>query len=250
MSPSDRRGGMESQSVLRSHSKPGLPPVSSAVLDDFSNRSNRLHWPATADQSAVNTPYKAIEASPCTPRSPFLDLQAKLTLPVNRLEAMWSCWVVVFGFDSSQPSSAILQRFQYSGDIVQQVRGAGNWLFLLFDSPLQAERASASKLLYLDSHVLAGVQQMNASLARLMNVSLSSDGQLQQGQSGEGVFDGEAQALLGAGIDSFQLRRRGRAQAVEPGRPQAEFDADGSLYIKPRRKKSICERIADYFWSY
>lgn len=158
---------------------------------------------------------------------------------------------MIFGFDPSQSTASILQRFQQHGDIVHHRGGAGNWLFVRFSSPIQAERAAASRLVYLSSTSLAGVQVMTAQLAQQMNVTLGSDGWI---ATSEGVqADGEE---AGAGSyltapDELLLRRH-RRQPERTGAPsEAAEEGEGEgLYIRPKRRKSICERIIDYFWAY
>lgn len=175
-------------------------------------------------------------------RSPLKDLQ--VSLPVNRQEVLWSSWIMVFGFDTTQSPSNILQRFQAFGEIVQHRLGAGNWLFIRYYSPVQAERAACQHMTYLSSISMAGVQQMNSSLGRQMNLRLTEDGGL--------VTDDAAQTYW-SNPEELQLRRRQRGR-VESVAQHSEVDAgsqeDDGLYLRPQRRKSVCEQLLDYFWAY
>lgn len=44
------------------------------------------------------------------------------------------------------------------------------------------------------------------------------------------------------------LRKRGREQGDSNG-SDVTSSIETDIYIKPKRQKSVCERIVDYFWS-
>eukprot|EP00981_Chlorochromonas_danica_P007977 scaffold1931_cov215-Ochromonas_danica.AAC.33 len=240
----------QSLSKIQAHKPPSaLPPVTSAILDDVrlpsnteSDLASRLHAKQNESFQAFETPLKGKLADLHVGRSPLKDLQ--VSLPVNRQEVLWSSWIMVFGFDTTQSPSNILQRFQTFGEIVQHRLGAGNWLFIRYYSPVQAERAACQHMTYLSSTSMAGVQQMNSSLGRQMNLRLTEDGGL--------VTDDAAQTYW-SNPEELQLRRRQRGR-VESVAQHSEVDADSQeddgLYLRPQRRKSVCEQLLDYFWAY
>lgn len=63
-------------------------------------------------------------------------------------------WITVFGFSADVESQA-LREFRRHGDVVRTVAGKGNWLHLLYRTPLQAQVA-----LYRPWRVLAGTDVM------------------------------------------------------------------------------------------
>lgn len=182
----------------------------------------------------------------------MVDLVA--SLPVNRMDALWNSWIVIFGFSASHSVHGILQLFQEYGEIVQHRVGEGNWLFIRYAHPVQAERAASSHLVYLSSTSVVGVQQMSTALGKQLNVTLSADGWIQQptfahsAQETPASKAGEAarHPLLLA-TENAGLRRR--VPTADASAPPGE-DLQDSLYVKPRRRKSICEQIVDYFWAY
>jgi hypothetical protein len=82
---SSEKKHLDTQSTVRSHPKPNLPPVSSAILDDAVGRRT---MPRTAVDNfdhlpeGIHTPMRGQDNIQHS-RSPLLDL--KSTLPVNRL---------------------------------------------------------------------------------------------------------------------------------------------------------------------
>lgn len=137
-------------------------------------------------------------------------------------------------------------------------------------TPTQAERAVANQHgAYLNGETLISVQLMDPLIAKKMNLQLARDGSLLMGNGSGAPADGLIESLQ---QQPQSLRRRTRTGAegqVMSSRyrvPDDDHDedadtigaADGStklvrgddLYLKPYRRKNICERIVEYFFAY
>lgn len=136
----------------------------------------------------------------------------------------------------------MIQLFQQYGDIVHHKMGSGNWLFMRFESPFQAERA-AKGLVHISNTSVVGVQQMTSLLSKQLNVTITEEGWIQQPTLvNVSTSRDEMQPLVGEDA----LRRR---KINAPSLPTEQSPSEG-IYIRPKRRKSICERIVDYFWAY
>jgi hypothetical protein len=66
----------------------------------------------------------------------------------------------------------------YKGNIVDHAISVGNWMFVKYSSPFQAERASINPVLFLGpgSNTMLSVTRLNAPLARTLNLHIDSKG--------------------------------------------------------------------------
>jgi hypothetical protein len=85
---------------------------------------------------------------------------------------------------------------------------------------------------------------MSAQLAKQMNVNISDDGMVVT----SGIEESSTTPLL---IED-SLRRRTSSSTTSNRNTSLAVpeDIDEQIYIKPKRRKNICEQIVDYFWSY
>lgn len=64
-------------------------------------------------------------------------------------------WITIFGFGGADMESQAIREFRRHGDIVRTVAGKGNWVHVLYRTPLQAQVA-----LYRSWRILAGTDVM------------------------------------------------------------------------------------------
>lgn len=132
---------------------------------------------------------------------------------------------------------------------------------------------------FLDSGTLISVQVLSPSLAKYMNLKLSADGTLMNGSSEnfgaaqEGLYisshssssDGNStnwsvgmarrrptstpMADSNSGNGSGTVGVAGEDQSLLSKRTRDETDSI-DIYLKPPRRKSACERLIEYFFSY
>lgn len=157
--------------------------------------------------------------------------------PLSAEESMWPHWVVVFGFNpNAEPHSPcalqnILRIFQEFGDIEDYSKGSGNWLFIKYISPHEAERAVGMNGAFLSSTTIIGVNRVTPKIARDMNIVIGEDGRVRnQGNRANGVMGRES-------ASSSAFRRSFDPQYEDIMRP-------------PKRSKDICTRIFEYFMAY
>ena len=152
--------------------------------------------------------------------------------------------------------------------------------FVLSDryaSPVHAERAASQHGTLLNAGTLLSVLVLNPRLAQHLDVHLRRDGSLETadctaGMGADGTVAGETVASgagLGAGLRQRNAGTR-TASSTERDRllggnsadlhPASVGDSSSSsltraddlpdLYLQPRRRKSVCERVVEYFFSY
>ena len=134
---------------------------------------------------------------------------------------------------------------------------------------------------YLNSDTLISVMVLNTRIAKQMNLNMSRDGMLLTGEGGmgdnttgsfvdyEGLTDdvdtdGVRQRRSRAGAEGrmysskyrVQTRSLSGSHATGAGAGGGHFglhestEEEQELYLKPHRRKNICERIVEYFFFY
>lgn len=148
----------------------------------------------------------------------------------------------------------VLQRLSEYGEIVEYRSALGNWTFVRFGSPVSAER-SCNSVMLLEGNVVVTVTQMSWSIARKLNVSLTTEGSIKFGAniSEEAASSNESglhrrKAYLdtsSAPNHSSIVNQRNKFDV-----PPREHATNDNIYILPKRRKGICERLYEYFWSF
>eukprot|EP01038_Epipyxis_sp_PR26KG_P005896 gene5896-8136_t len=216
------------------------------------------------DNSVLSEHHMQLSVNEINDRSPLLLQQAPA---MDRLEAAWCTWVIVYGYSFAATSNhSIIKAFQKYGDIESYYPSTGNWIFIKYETPIQAERACHQNSTFLNPSTLIGVSQMNRRLANYMNVTLtrdghltSTDGTLNNANSNMDFDNTSNEQPNGIGLGGSSLRMRSKAGQdgllnskkfeVPSGKDGFVGESDG-LYLKPYRRKSICTRIMEYFFSY
>lgn len=124
----------------------------------------------------------------------------------DQLEASWLTWVIVSGIPPGTGSGSsatagtgccsrtneVLLRMQEFGNIVDHAVSEGNWMFVKYSSPFQAERASINPVLFLGpgTNTMLSVTRLNAPLARTLNLQIDGHGSLVIGGGGGSVAAG------------------------------------------------------------
>ena len=80
-----------------------------------------------------------------TPRTPFSTTATVATTPLPGTPGLRSApnmerWITIFGFPPSLESS-VLREFRRHGDVVRTMAGRGNWIHLMYATPVQAQVA-------------------------------------------------------------------------------------------------------------
>jgi hypothetical protein len=149
---------------------------------------------------------------------------------------------------------------------------------------VHAERAASLHGTLLDSNTLLSVLLLNPRLAQHLNIHLRRDGSLEVencvdissttvsaaetngatngagGSHSSGLGGGLRQRGVG-GIGSSAQRGVGGSAEERSGLLGADGEANGTgrgalasavpdLYLQPHRRKSLCERIVEYFFAY
>jgi hypothetical protein len=187
---------------------------------------------------------------------------ASTPLANDRLENVWIFWILVVGVSPSFDAASVgdvLRRFQEFGDIVDHACGRGNWVFVKFGSPQQAERASAVGSQFLNSSTMLSVQPMSSALARSMGLRIDSHGSLRQ--------DPQAVGGAGSAVDMVSgADRDGGSGDGDDREPLGGFSRIGGLgsgyrnvldpnhreeYLRPpARSSNICRRLMQFFFSF
>ncbi|CAM9423758.1 unnamed protein product, partial [Phaeothamnion confervicola] len=118
-------------------------------------------------------------------------------LPGPRLDDPWAEWVMVYGFHAAA-ASEVFRRFQGLGSVVEQRAGPGNWLFLRYATPLQADKvAAAGPYAMLSDHIMLGVQKLDDRTARRVGMTLADNGSvLLGGAAGTGAIPTDRTAWI------------------------------------------------------
>lgn len=157
-------------------------------------------------------------------------------------------WITVFGFARDMESQA-LREFRRHGDIVRTVPGKGNWVHLLYRTPLQAQVA-----LYKPWRVLAGTDIMVGAVACTEpTVAMDVDENVERGilvasPSANGMATPRVQPELGSMSGPSPARpglptpstvlRRDHGQSVNQSQ---------SIVRTPQRQTGIFEYIAGFY---
>ncbi len=147
-----------------------------------------------------------------------------------------------------------------------------------YASPVHAERAASQHGSFLNSDTLLSVLVLNPRLAQHMGLTLTRDGTLQGstalsagadaadprrvlGRTGE-YNSNNSEGVLGGGL---RQRQNVPGQGIVRGEEDQQgllgmADRDAAarrarqetpeLYLQPSRRKSICERVVEYFFAY
>lgn len=148
-----------------------------------------------------------------------------------------------------------------------------------YASPVHAERAASQHGSFLNSDTLLSVLVLNPRLAQHMGLTLSRDGSLQVsnalsagadtadprrvlGLTGEYSNSNNNDGVLGGGL---RQRQKVPGQGIVRGEEEQEGllgmakreaaarrarQDTPELYLQPSRRKSICERVVEYFFAY
>ncbi|KAJ1440581.1 hypothetical protein B484DRAFT_144930 [Ochromonadaceae sp. CCMP2298] len=160
------------------------------------------------------------------------------------------------------------------GDIENHHFTHGNWLFIKYVNPIAAERASHRHGSFLNADTLLSVLVLTARLASNMNLQMARDGSLIVGGGGRGggsagggggivrtmgsvgsVSEEGEDVGLGlrqresTGTEMARNREEARLASGRYRVPEGEEGGQG-LYLQPHRRKSLCERLVEYFFSY
>jgi hypothetical protein len=132
---------------------------------------------------------------------------------------------------------------------------------------VHAERAASQHGTLLDSNTLLSVLLLNPRLAQHLNIHLRRDGSLEVENcvdSSSTVSAAETSGTVGhsSGLGGG-LRQRSVGGGAEERSGLLSGEGEGSgasrgalastvpdLYLTPHRRKSLCERIVEYFFAY
>jgi len=136
-------------------------------------------------------------------------------------------WIMVYGFTTDgldQGSIAILQVFQEDGDIEKHVIGKGNYIFIYFRQPHEADLALRrnGQPLGEGSSVVIGVQRVTQELMDKM---------------GHEIKDGNI-------VQTTQFRAFRAFSAIRYA------TSDDDINLAPNRRQNICSWIIEMFFSY
>lgn len=118
-------------------------------------------------------------------------------------------------------------------------------------SPIQAERAAAAKNnTYFNSDTLIAVHVLNFTLAKYMNIQLNREGGMLILGGG-----GESNIATGVSVGGGLRNRYGGGNNNKDDDVHVSVDrrnnvVDGGLYLQPHRRKSVCQQLMEYFFSY
>jgi len=177
-------------------------------------------------------------------------------------EAAWSRWVVVYG-QASPRQEALLGVFGACGDLQELQEGGGNWVFLRYASPHEAERACELSGSLLGGSQMVAVSRLSAALALRLGVRLDGQGQLLQTGLDEVPATApdhsrtysSSSSLLGRGQarDGVAYRRPAASSAASSTASSSSSSsaaADEDIFLPPPRRPSICQQLMRYFFSY
>jgi hypothetical protein len=279
-SPSSSTPGMHSQSGYPTPSGGGIqrrPPLFSTAVPDAERDEDQDRYsiiqsgaqPSASSSSSVyadRDQYRGANGS-----------SAPLIPGADTLEAAWRAWVVVFGYQSMGQSPQhnvhnMLLKFQQYGEVLSYYccPGGGNWMLLKYESPIQAERATAQHCSFLSEHpssdpssssyhpagrnsTLIAVVRMDCRLAKYLSMSLGGDGRLVSlvGSGLEtGISSDSSSSSSSSGIGSGSGSREGLFQRKAPSSSQAPGERAEQLYLRPYRRKDICSKLMEYFFQY
>lgn len=125
-------------------------------------------------------------------------------------------------------------------------------LFNRYESPLHADRAVSQNGTFLNSNNLIGVTKLNQKIAKHMNLYLSNDGFLRIDSKDTFDTSSEGFSLNGLHHRKPQLETSQNSTEREDHIHISKLDRymDDELYLKPYKKKNICQQIIEYFFSY
>lgn len=180
------------------------------------------------------------------------DSSTPLLTGAGRVEAAWRVWVVVYGYRSTAQNSQrdehnMLLKFQQFGEVASYYSApGGNWMLLKYESPIQAERAKAQHCSFISESDpsqgrsnLVAVERMDSRLAKYLDVSLDREARLICASQDTHI---SGDSSIGSTCSEGLWRRK------QP--PTQTLGERGELYLKPYRRKNICSRIMEYFFSY
>lgn len=131
---------------------PGRLPPSKSMMDSGPPSVVQLRQPSTPGSFARATPRTSSGYSPAGGMLTTPGAGGAGDSPLTGANA--SKWITVFGFAGDMESQA-LREFRRHGDIVRTVPGKGNWMHILYRTPLQAQVA-----LYRPWRILSGSDVM------------------------------------------------------------------------------------------
>jgi len=154
---------------------------------------------------------------------------AHLNLAMTAFEQeRWGRWVVAFGFNNATEKAALAD-LQACGRVQEQHSGQGNWLFIRYETRLQAEKALCRNGILLTPNIMLGVCRLDNQMASRLNFRLD--------KGGTGVQD------------SCPPKEKGAADILKRKR-QFLDDDDDDILIKPKKKEGVCTRITKYLFNW
>ncbi len=129
-----------------------------------------------------------------------------------------------------------------------------------FKTALQSERAIAKPCIHLNNNTLLSISKMTVQLAKDLQISLGHDqvtihsmDTIQDAQNLDKSTYSNNNILT-----NTELRRRHTSSALSSGYqiPASSISSsttdniESNIYLLPKRKKNICERLYEFFWSY
>lgn len=206
---------------------------------------------AVADSSSsladVNGLYDPVHRTPADKRS-WLDEHN----PFSEEELDWQRWVVVFGYSANGSGiglNRILQRFQEFGSIDKYNASNGNWVFVRYSTPKEAQSAER-----LNGSFLDGTQEMIGVIRLFGESSEKFRNMLRESEKPLG-------AIAAQQAPSSAVRNRGTTGKSRDAMVNAAYrqhlrpdngDVDEEIILRaaPKKKKSICSKIYDFFFLY
>lgn len=211
---------------------------------------------------------------------PFTANIGNLSPALDRMETIWSTWVLIHGFDTfSYRIHDLIAQFSVFGEIEAHHESKSNWVLFKFRTPENAERATHRPCLFLNlndkkslevvssssnssqGQLLLSVNRMSPDLAKYLGVSINRDGMLVVDEAGGADYNSADDSSIGL-VGGTGLRERSRLGEDGIARTRHySLNSSGKgnidhiyhpddLYLMPKRQKNICERIMEYFWSY
>jgi len=193
------------------------PPPTRSLLDDGADISHTAGAPnyMSKDEERLRESVRSGNSS-----------HANLTSSAIEQER-WGRWVVAFGFNADTEEATITE-LKRCGKIKEHARAQGNWIFVRFETRLQAEKAICKNGTLLSPSVMLGVIRLDAQIAARLKFRLTP--------AGAGEVVKETQTIKGQNIERSK-------------RKLADSDVDDIL-IRRNPRDSVCNQLLKYVFNW